>query len=146
MSCGHYKGGIYLRCMDSFIDEFKKFALRGNAIDLAVGVVIGAAFSSITNSLVTNIITPFIGLFIGNIDFSHLTLPLRGDVVLTYGVFLQSVIAFLITAFVLFLLVKGMNRVFHLAHLERNKKGTTAVSKSPELVVLEEIRDSLNKK
>lgn len=136
---------VYSNYMDSFIDEFKKFALRGNAIDLAVGVVIGAAFSSITNSLVTNIITPFVSLFIGNIDFSRLVLPLRGDVALTYGVFLQSVIAFLITAFVLFLLVKGMNRIFHLAHLERNKKGTPSVSKSLELVVLEEIRDSIKK-
>lgn len=131
--------------MNEFVDEFKKFALRGNAIDLAVGVVIGAAFTGITNSLVANIITPMLGLLMGNIDFTHLEIPLRGDVVLKYGVFVQSVIVFFITALVLFLFVKGMNRVAHLAHLERNKKNTPAATKSPELVVLEEIRDSLKK-
>ncbi|OGY32324.1 MAG: hypothetical protein A3C02_04250 [Candidatus Andersenbacteria bacterium RIFCSPHIGHO2_02_FULL_45_11] len=131
--------------MNEFVDEFKKFALRGNAIDLAVGVVIGAAFTGITNSLVTNIITPLMGLLMGDIDFTHLVIPLRGNVVLQYGVFVQSVIAFLITAVVLFVFVKGMNRVAHLAHLERNKKNTPTATKSPELVVLEEIRDSIKK-
>lgn len=131
---------------ESFIGEFKQFALRGNALDLAVGVVIGAAFTGITNSLVTNIITPMLGLLMGNIDFTYLEIPLRGDVVLKYGVFVQSVIAFFITALVLFLFVKAMNRLAHVAHLQRNKKKTEAVaSKSPELVVLEEIRDSLKK-
>lgn len=130
--------------MQQFIDEFKKFALRGNAIDLAVGVVIGAAFNAIVNSLVANIITPLIGLLMGDIDFKYLEVPLRGDVVLQYGVFVQSVISFLLTAIVLFVFVKGMNKVVHLAHLERKKKGATG-SKSPELVVLEEIRDTLKK-
>lgn len=132
--------------MNEFVDEFKQFALRGNALDLAVGVVIGAAFNSITNSLVVNIITPMLGLLMGNIDFTYLEIPLRGDVVLKYGVFVQSVIAFFITALVLFLFVKAMNRLAHVAHLERNKKDTAVPSKSAELVVLEEIRDTLKKK
>lgn len=131
--------------MNEFVDEFKKFALRGNAIDLAVGVVIGAAFNGIVNSLVANIITPLIGLLMGDIDFTHLIIPLRGDVALQYGVFVQSVISFIITALVLFAFVKAMNKVVHVAHLERNKKGKAASSKSPELVVLEEIRDSIKK-
>lgn len=131
--------------MHQFVDEFKKFALRGNAVDLAVGVVIGAAFNGIVNSLVANIIAPLIGLLMGDIDFTHLEVALRGDVALQYGVFVQSVISFIITALVLFMFVKGMNRVVHVAHLERNKKGVTASSKSPELIVLEEIRDSLKK-
>lgn len=131
--------------MNEFVDEFKKFALRGNAIDLAVGVVIGAAFNNITNSLVANIITPLLGLFMGNIDFTHLEVALRGDVILKYGVFVQSVIAFFITALALFLFVKAMNRIAHIAHLERNNKKESTLSKSSELIVLEEIRDSLKK-
>ncbi len=131
--------------MNEFIDEFKKFALRGNAIDLAVGVVIGAAFNGIVNSLVANIIAPLIGLLMGDIDFTHLEVALRGDVALKYGVFVQSVISFTITALVLFMFVKAMNRIAHLAHLERNKKDTEIPSKSAELIVLEEIRDSLKK-
>ncbi len=136
---------VYSNAMNEFVDEFKKFALRGNAIDLAVGVVIGAAFNSITNSLVANIITPLMGLLMGNINITHLVIPLRGDVVLQYGTFVQSVIVFLITAVVLFVFVKAMNRIAHLAHLERNKKDTEIPSKSAELIVLEEIRDSLKK-
>lgn len=132
--------------MNEFFEEFKKFALRGNAIDLAVGVVIGAAFNAIVNSLVANIIAPLIGLLMGDIDFTNLEVHLRGDVALQYGVFVQSVISFIITALVLFMFVKGMNKVVHVAHLERKKKGAEASSKSPELVVLEEIRDSIRKK
>lgn len=132
--------------MHEFIEEFKQFALRGNAVDLAVGVVIGVAFNAIINSLVTNIITPLIGLLMGNIDFTRLEIPLRGDAVLRYGVFIQSVIAFFITAFALFLFVKTMNRIAHIAHLRRNEKAESAPSKSPELVVLEEIRDTIKKR
>ncbi len=130
---------------ESFVGEFKQFALRGNAVDLAVGVVIGAAFNNITNSLVANIITPMLGLLMGDINFTYLEIPLRGDVILKYGVFVQSVIAFFITALVLFLFVKAMNRVANLAHLQRNKKDTPVASKSSELIVLEEIRDTLKK-
>ncbi|HEX2792183.1 MAG TPA: large conductance mechanosensitive channel protein MscL [Candidatus Paceibacterota bacterium] len=131
--------------MKSFFEEFKKFALRGNSIDLAVGVVIGAAFTAITNSLVTNIITPPIGLLIGGIDFSSLGIELGGDAVIQYGLFIEAVMNFLITAFALFLFVKFINRVVHLAR-KAEKDGTAPqAEKSPELAVLEEIRDSLKK-
>lgn len=129
--------------MKSFFEEFKKFALRGNAIDLAVGVVIGAAFNSVTNSLVTNILTPPIGLMMGGIDFGSLSLVLMGNAVLHYGLFLQALVNFIITAFALFLLVRFINKLVRLAREDAQKEGQPAENKTPELMVLEEIRDSL---
>jgi large conductance mechanosensitive channel len=129
--------------MKSFFEEFKKFALRGNAIDLAVGVVIGAAFNSVTNSLVTNILTPPIGLMMGGIDFGSLSLVLMGNAVLHYGLFLQALVNFIITALALFLLVRFINKLVRLAREDAQKEGQPAENKTPELMVLEEIRDSL---
>lgn len=126
--------------MNEFFNEFRKFALRGNAIELAVGVVVGAAFNGIITSLVNNIITPPLGLLVGNVDFSSFEIPLKGDAVLQYGLFIQSVISFLVTAVALFLIVKGLNTI-----TRRNKKEDTAKS-NKELLVLEEIRDLLKKK
>lgn len=108
----------------TLIDEFKKFAMRGNAIDLAVGVVIGAAFSGIVNSLVKDIINPPLGLLIGGIDFSNFFIVLKGAgpyaslkaaqdagaVVLTYGSFINAIINFLIVAVALFVIVRQINR------------------------------------
>lgn len=131
--------------MKSFFDEFKKFALRGNALDLAVGVVIGAAFTAITNSLVTNIITPPLGLLIGGIDFSSWGFSLGGDAFIGYGLFIQTLINFLITAFALFLFVKFINRVTQVARKEQAEGKAEPAQKSPELQVLEEIRDTLRK-
>ncbi|HEX5774905.1 MAG TPA: large conductance mechanosensitive channel protein MscL [Candidatus Paceibacterota bacterium] len=131
--------------MGTFFSEFKKFALRGNAIDLAVGIVIGAAFTNITTSLVNDIITPPIGLLIGSINFTDLVIALGGDVVIRYGHFVQAVISFLVTAFVLFLIIRFLNRLQHAARREQKAGTTSAASKSPELVVLEEIRDTLKK-
>ncbi len=131
--------------MKTFFEEFRKFALRGNVIDLAVGVVIGTAFNNITNSLVNNIITPPLGLLLGKIDFKDLTLNLGGTVEIQYGLFIQSVIAFIITAFALFLLVRGLNRLQELAKRDPAPEPPAPAEKSPELVVLEEIRDSLKK-
>ncbi len=105
-------------------------------MDLAIGVVIGTAFSNITNSLVNNIITPPLGLLLGRIDFKDLVLKLGGTVEIKYGLFLQSVIDFLIVAFVLFLIIRFINRL-------KPKRPEEAPAKSPELLVLEEIRDSL---
>lgn len=127
----------------SFLAEFKTFALRGNALDLAIGVVIGAAFTAVTNSLVTNIITPPIGLLIGGINFSSLGFTLGGDAVIGYGVFIQTLINFLITAFALFLLVKLLNRLAAIARKEQAEGKGEPAQKSPELQVLEEIRDAL---
>lgn len=132
--------------MKSFLAEFKKFALRGNAIDLAVGVVIGAAFTAITNSLVTNIITPPLSLLTRGINFADLAFQIPNtDAEIQYGLFIQAVITFIITAFALFLLVKLINHLTTIARREQEEGKTEPAAKSPELQVLEEIRDALNK-
>ena len=94
-----------------FIAEFKKFIMRGNVMDMAVGVIVGGAFTSIVNSLNKDVLTPILGIF-GGMDFSHLTITLGTSEtapVLMYGNFITAVINFLITAFVIFCIVKGMN-------------------------------------
>lgn len=131
--------------MKSFLGEFKTFALRGNVVDLAVGVVIGAAFTAITNSLVNNVLTPPIGLLLGGIDFSKLGVTLGGEAVIAYGLFIQAVINFIITAFALFLFVKFINRLTRIAREEQQDGVQPQAAKSPELQVLEEIRDLLNR-
>lgn len=131
--------------MKATLEEFKAFALRGNALDLAVGVVIGAAFTAITTSLVTNIITPPIGLLIGGIDFSKLGFTLGGDAVIGYGLFIQALINFIITAFALFLFVKFLNKITRVARKKEDDAAAEPTAKSAELQVLEEIRDSLKK-
>ena len=100
-------------------EEFRKFALRGNVLDMAVGIVIGAAFTAVTNSLVNNILTPPIGLLVGGIDFSNLGVTLGGDAVLEYGLFIQAIVNFVITAFALFLLVRFINRLTQIAREEQ---------------------------
>ena len=130
--------------MKSFLSEFKKFALRGNAIDLAIGVVIGAAFTAITNSLVTNIITPPLSLLTRGINFADLAFAIpTTDAEIQYGLFIQAIITFIITAFALFLLVKLINHLTALARKEQEEGTAEPASKSPELMVLEEIRDSM---
>lgn len=94
----------------SFADEFKKFIMRGNVVDLAVGVVIGAAFGRIVSSLVDNIFMPFIGLITGGFDISGIRIG-YGDAHLQVGLFLQAIINFVIIGFCLFLVVKAMNRL-----------------------------------
>ena len=90
------------------VKEFKEFVMRGNVLDLAVGVIIGAAFGKIVGSLVNDILMPLIGLFIGGIDFSGLEFTFRNATV-AYGVFINNIIDFLIIAFVIFLIVKAAN-------------------------------------
>lgn len=129
------------------IQEFKKFAVKGNAIDLAVGVVIGAAFGKIVTSLVEDIINPLIGLIAGNIDFSDkvfkLSIPVEGvaPLVLRYGVFLTNVINFIIVAFSIFLVVHYMSKL-----KEKEEKAPEAPKISEEVKVLSEIRDLLSQK
>jgi large conductance mechanosensitive channel len=129
------------------ISEFKKFAMRGNVIDLAVGVVIGAAFGKIVTSLVADIIMPPIGLLIGNVDFSDLALTLREAtvdasgaevpaVVIAYGNFINVVIQFLIVAFAIFMLVRAINRL-------APKKEEEAKGPGEDVLLLREIRDAL---
>lgn len=131
--------------MKSFFGEFKKFALRGNVLDLAVGVVIGTAFTNITNSLVSNIITPPLGLLLGRIDFKDWALNLGGDVNIKYGLFLQSVLDFIIIALALFIAIRFINRLLQVARREQEEGSVPPPEKSAELIVLEEIRDSLKK-
>ena len=131
----------------SLASEFKEFAMKGSVIDLAVGVVIGAAFGKIVSSAVADVIMPPIGLLIGNINFSDLALRIGTDptgkaVLLKYGLFIQTVIEFLIIAFVIFMAIKGINR------LKRQPPPPPAAPPPPprEEVLLTEIRDLLARK
>jgi large conductance mechanosensitive channel len=133
------------------LEEFKKFALRGNVIDLAIGVIIGAAFSGIVNSLVQDVITPIIGAIAGGLDFSNYFMPLSSRVtadtlveakkqgaVLAWGSFLTLCINFLIIAFILFLVVRAINRLVRRAKAEEKP---AELSKTE--LLLTEIRDLL---
>lgn len=135
------------------LKEFKEFAMRGNVMDLAVGVIIGAAFGKIVDSVVNDLIMPLVGRAIGNVDFSNLYVPLSDKItdglaladarklgpVFAYGNFLTIVIDFLILAFIIFLLIRAMNR------LMRAKAESVDVPPAPtkEEVLLTEIRDAL---
>jgi len=131
------------------ISEFKTFAMRGNVIDLAVGVVIGAAFGKIVTSLVNDVIMPPIGWAIGNVDFSDLAITLREAtvdaagkevpaVVVAYGNFINTIIQFVIVAFAIFLVVRLINRF---RHTEEAKPAATP----EDVLLLREIRDELKK-
>lgn len=125
------------------IQEFKEFAMRGNVVDLAVGVIMGAAFSPIVSTLVDNIIMPPIGYLMAGVDFSTLavSLPTPTDpILIKYGLFLNAVIKFLITAFAIFLLVKGMNTI------KKPAPAAAPAGPPPTEVYLKEIRDLLAKK
>ena len=109
--------------MKKFFEEFKAFALKGNVMDLAVGVIIGAAFGAVVTSLTDNILSPIIGLFTGK-NFDAWQLDVFG-VTIKYGAFITSVINFVIMALVVFLLVKGMNALSHLGHNHKVDAPTT---------------------
>ena len=133
------------------LKEFKEFAMRGNVVDLAVGVIIGAAFGKIVTSLVNDMIMPPIGLVLGKVDFSNLFLSLHGTYnsvkdaeaagapIIKYGVFINNVIDFLIVAFVIFLLIRGINQ------LQRKTEEAPAAPAGPTPTekLLTEIRDEL---
>ena len=93
----------------NFFNEFKTFAMRGNVMDMAVGIIIGAAFGKIVNSLVEDVIMPPIGLALGKVDFSDLAWKLTDDVAIKYGAFINTVISFIIVAFAVFILIKAVN-------------------------------------
>ena len=122
----------------SMLQEFKSFAMRGNVMDLAVGVIIGGAFGTIVNSLVGDIFMPVIGILTGGINFSGLSVSI-GDAVIAYGKFIQAVFVFLITAWALFLVIKGANA------LKRQEDTKPAAPPAPtkEEILLTEIRDAL---
>ena len=128
--------------MKNFLNEFKAFAMRGNVIDLAVAVVIGAAFGKITTSLVNNIIMPLFGVVLGGVDFTDKAVTV-GEANITYGVFLQSILEFVIIAFAIFMVIKVLSR---LQKKEEEKlKEEKPIGPSEEIVLLREIRDSLKK-
>ena len=132
----------------SIIKEFKEFAVKGNVVDLAVGVIIGAAFGKIVTSLVTDIIMPPLGLLLDGIDFKDLKKVLKPaigktpEVAINYGLFINTAIDFLIVAFVIFLVIKGINA------MKRNEEAAPAEPPAPtkEEILLTEIRDLLAKK
>lgn len=124
-------------------DEFKKFAIRGNVIDLAVGVVIGGAFGKIVSSLVNDIIMPLVGLILGGIDFSKLSWKV-GEAEVKYGAFIQTVVDFLVIAFSIFLFVKLLNNLSERIKKQEEKK-ETAPTITKEQQLLTEIRDLLKK-
>lgn len=131
------------RFMKKFIEEFKAFAMQGNVLDLAVGVVIGGAFSKIVTSLVENIITPFIGIITGGTDISGLMIEF-GNAQFKYGAFLQSIIDFLIIALSIFAFIKLINGIKGKVVTEEEVvEEAPALTTSEELLV--EIRDLLSK-
>ncbi len=140
------------------LNEFKEFAIKGNVVDMGVGIVIGAAFTSIVTSFVEDIINPIIGLFTGGVDFSNLFINLSGQdvasaakakedglAVITYGNFIMACISFLIVAWVLFMIVKGVNNLKKMAEQEKEAELETPPEPSSEEKLLTEIRDLLAK-
>lgn len=125
--------------MKKFLEEFKEFALKGNIMDLAIAVIMGAAVNAIVTSLVANIISPLIGIFLGGLDFSTLSIMV-GDAAIGYGAFIQSIIDFVITAFCIFLLMKGFLKVDEKLKPKEEKEEEKAPT-TEEL--LTEIRDLL---
>lgn len=143
------------------LEEFKKFALRGNVIDLAVGIIMGAAFTSIVDSMVKDVMMPPLGLLIGGIDFTNIFLTLKGGsyptldaaqkagaVTINVGLFFNAIVKFTIVAFAVFILVKQLNNLMVLTQ----KKDAAAAAAAPppppsrQEVLLQEIRDLLAKK
>lgn len=135
----------------SMLDEFKKFAMRGNVLDLAIGVIIGASFTGIVNSLVNDIIMPPIGVALGGVDFSNFFWVIKGEhadtlaaakaakaVTINYGLFVNAVINFMIVAFALFMLIRQVNRI-------AAPKAAEAAATPEDVLLLREIRDSLKK-
>jgi len=138
------------------LKEFREFAVRGNVVDMAVGIIIGAAFGKIVESLVKDVIMPPIGLLLGKVDFANLFVVLKagaqtgpylsveaaqkaGAVTFNYGLFINAIIAFVIVAFAVFLLIRGINR------LKREEQAKPSAAPAEEIMLLREIRDSLKK-
>ena len=131
----------------SMMSEFKSFAMRGNVMDMAVGIVIGAAFGKIVSSFVNDVLMPPLGMIMGGVDFSDLAIVLKdavgetAAVTLNYGSFIQTVVDFLIIAFAIFMVVKAMNK------MKKKEEAAPAAPPKPsaEVELLTEIRDALKK-
>ena len=137
-----------------FIKEFKEFAMKGNVMDMAVGVIIGGAFGKIVSSLVNDIIMPPIGWLIGGINFTELSVklpvnpltPEQDPVTINYGAFLQTTLDFLIVAFCIFLLINGINKLSDLKKKEEEEAAPAAPAGPTQEELLAEIRDLLKNK
>ena len=137
------------------LSEFKEFALRGNVVDMAVGIIIGAAFSTIVRSLVDDVVMPPLGVLTGGVDFSNMFITLDGKSyvslaqareagapVIAFGTFINNVISFVIVAFVLFMVIKAMNKL----RRKQEEEPATEPPPSREVVLLQDIRDALVKR
>ncbi len=127
------------------IKEFKEFISRGNVIDLAVGVIIGGAFGKIVSSLVNDVLMPLIGICLGGLDFKGLSLSI-GNASISYGVFIQNIVDFLIIAFCIFIFIKLINKITRRENKKEKEEVKEEKQKSEEVILLEEIRDLLKKK
>ncbi len=133
--------------MNKFLTEFREFALKGNVLDMAVGIIIGGAFGTIVASLVKDVIMPPIGMLIGGVDFSDIKIPLRAAeagkeaVTMNIGVFLNNVISFMIVAWAVFMLVKGINMLRQ--RFEKEQAAAPPPPPAPSELYLKEIRDAL---
>jgi large conductance mechanosensitive channel len=126
------------------LKEFKEFAMRGNVVDMAVGIIIGGAFGKIVSSLVNDVIMPPIGMAMGNVDFSDLAIMLgegEGAASINYGVFINTVLDFVIVAFAIFMVIRGMNKL----KKKEEEKPAEPPKPSKEEALLTEIRDLLAK-
>ena len=129
------------------VKEFKEFAIRGNVVDMAIGIVIGAAFGKIVSAFVANVLMPPIGVLLGGVDFASLMIVLKEAtaeteaVAISYGVFFNAVIDFIIIAFAIFLVIKGMNKM----KKKEEEKPAEPPKPSKEEILLTEIRDELRK-
>jgi large conductance mechanosensitive channel len=134
--------------MMSMVQEFKKFAMRGNVVDMAVGIIIGAAFGKIVSSFVSDVIMPPLGLLLGGVDFKDLAIVLQeavGEtpaVVIAYGQFIQTIVDFVIIAFAIFMAIKVMNRL----KAKEEAAPETPPAPTKEEILLTEIRDLLKEK
>ena len=135
-----------------FFAEFRKFIARGNVMDMAVGLVVGSAFTAIVNSLVNDIIMPVVGLITGGIDFQNLQIVLRPAtetteaVAIRYGIFINTIISFIIIALAIFCFVKAVNKMKDAAKKEEEeKKAAVPPAPAQDIVLLTEIRDLLKK-
>jgi len=142
----------------AFLTEFKAFIMRGSVIDMAVGIVIGGAFTAIVQSFVGDILNPVIGLIVGKVDFSDLKVVLSaatattGEVAIRYGMLIQKIVQFILTALVLFLVIKGFNKIKALDEAAKAKQEAAKAPVEPpkpvtppDIALLTEIRDLLKK-
>jgi len=129
-----------------FFEEFKKFALKSNVVDMAVGVIIGTAFGKIVSSLVNDILMPLIGLLLGGVNFTELKIGVSAESSINYGMFLQNVIDFFIIAFSVFIFIKVVTSLSKLGKKEESEEEKKEEKKTDDVLLLEEIRDLLKEK